>query len=64
MRTEYRIDAFQETYFVLDSVEQLFQACYATYFEPLYQRYAAQTPLAADACVAGDVAIEAMPLAR
>jgi len=64
MRTEYRIDAFQQTYFVLDSVEQLFQACYATNFEPLYQRYAAQTPLAADACVAGDVAIEAAPLAR
>jgi phenylalanine-4-hydroxylase len=59
MRTDYRIDAFQQSYFVLESFEQLFQACYTTDFTPLYQRYAAQAPLAADACLPGDVAVEA-----
>jgi phenylalanine-4-hydroxylase len=57
MRTEYRIDAFQQSYFVLESFEQLFQACYATDFAPLYARYAAQPPLAADACLPGDLAV-------
>jgi phenylalanine-4-hydroxylase len=59
MRTDYRIDAFQQSYFVLESFEQLFQACYTTDFTPLYQRYAAQAPFAADACLPGDVAVEA-----
>ena len=40
MRTDYRIDAFQRTYFVLDSFQQLFDACYGTDFAPLYERYA------------------------
>jgi len=57
MRTDYRIDAFQQSYFVLDSFEQLFQACYATDFAPLYERFAAQPPLTADACLATDVAV-------
>ncbi len=54
MRTEYRIDAYQQTYFVLDSFEQLFEACYQTDFAPLYRRYAAQPSLAADAVLPGD----------
>jgi phenylalanine-4-hydroxylase len=54
MRTDYRIDAFQQSYFVLDSFEQLFQACYSTDFAPLYARFAAQPPLAADACLTSD----------
>ena len=37
MRTDYRIDEFQRTYFVLDSFEQLFEACYDTDFAPMYR---------------------------
>jgi len=48
MRTEYRIDDFQRTYFVLDSFEQLFEACYNTDFAPMYRQYGATPPLAAD----------------
>lgn len=36
MRTDYRIDDFQQTYFVIDSYEQLFQATVETDFAPLY----------------------------
>jgi phenylalanine-4-hydroxylase len=49
MRTDYRIDDFQRTYFVLDSFEQLFEACYNTDFDPMYRQYGAQPPFAADA---------------
>ena len=37
MRTRYRIDDFQETYFVVDSFEQLFEAT-APDFTPIYER--------------------------
>lgn len=57
MRTDYRIDAYQQSYFVLDSFEQLFQACYSTDFAPLYERFAAQPPLAADASMVTDSAV-------
>jgi phenylalanine-4-hydroxylase len=36
MRSLYRIDAFQETYFVIDSFDQLFEAT-APDFTPLYR---------------------------
>jgi phenylalanine-4-hydroxylase len=36
MRTEYRIDDFQASYFVIDSFEQLFKAAYGSDFAPLY----------------------------
>jgi phenylalanine-4-hydroxylase len=49
MRTDYRIDDFQRTYFVLDSFEQLFEACYNTDFAPMYRRYGELPPFAADA---------------
>src|SRR3546814_16810122 len=35
MQTKYRIDAFQETYFVIDSFDQLFEAMRRN-FTPLY----------------------------
>jgi phenylalanine-4-hydroxylase len=57
MRTEYRIDAFQSTYFVIDSFEQLFEACYGTDFAPIYERHAADPPFPADAVAPGDVAV-------
>ena len=49
MRTRYRIDTYQKTYFVIDSFEQLMQAT-APDFTPLYARIAAQ-----DTIPAGDV---------
>jgi phenylalanine-4-hydroxylase len=49
MRTDYRIDDFQRTYFVLDSFEQLFEACYNTDFAPMYHQYGALEPLSAEA---------------
>lgn len=41
MRTDYLIDDFQRTYFVIDSFEQLFKAGYNTDFAPIYSRYSA-----------------------
>jgi len=39
MRTKYRIDAFQETYFVVDGFAQLFEATLAD-FAPYYDALA------------------------
>lgn len=39
MRTQYLIDAYQQTYFVLDSFEQLFHAGYDRDFAPLYRQF-------------------------
>lgn len=53
MRTKYRIDDFQESYFVVDSFDELFSATYQD-FAPLYRRletgatYEAGTVLASD----------------
>jgi phenylalanine-4-hydroxylase len=49
MRTRYRIDTFQKTYFVIDSFEQLMAAT-GPDFAPIYARLAAQ-----DAIPAGSV---------
>ena len=49
MRTRYRIDTFQKTYFVIDSFEQLIDATRPD-FTPIYARLAAQ-----DSIPAGDV---------
>jgi phenylalanine-4-hydroxylase len=37
MRTDYRIDDFQETYFVISSFDELFDATYKD-FAPLYAK--------------------------
>ena len=37
MQTEYRIDRYQDTYFVIDSYEQLFEET-APDFTPLYEK--------------------------
>jgi phenylalanine-4-hydroxylase len=36
MQTQYRVDDYQQTYFVIDSIEQLFEETYAD-FAPLYE---------------------------
>ena len=53
MRTDYLIDDFQQTYFVIDSFEALLEACYRD-FGPLYERLAAASDVAADDLVATD----------
>ncbi len=53
MRTRYRIDDFQETYFVLDSFEELFEATRRD-FAPLYELVQRQPEIAPDRIVAGD----------
>ena len=57
MRTGYRIDDFQQTYFVIRSYDDLFRATVDTDFAPLYGRlgdgvgYAADDVLAADGVI-------------
>lgn len=53
MRTDYRIDRFQDTYFVIDGFEQLFEATRRD-FTPLYRALAGQPTIAADARAPGD----------
>lgn len=47
MRTDYRIDRFQDTYFVIDSFDQLMRETVPD-FTPIYARIRALTPFAAD----------------
>jgi phenylalanine-4-hydroxylase len=53
MRTRYRIDSFQPTYFVIDSFQQLFDAT-APDFTSIYPRVAEQPEVAAEARLATD----------
>jgi phenylalanine-4-hydroxylase len=53
MRSRYRIDAFQETYFVIDDFAQLFEAT-APDFAPLYAELASLPDLPANAALPGD----------
>ncbi|MFS8973077.1 phenylalanine 4-monooxygenase [Cupriavidus necator] len=56
MRTRYRIDTFQKSYFVIDSFEQLFDATRPD-FAPLYQELRAQPTLGAGDVAPGDQVI-------
>lgn len=53
MRTRYKIDDFQATYFVIDSFEQLFDMTAAD-FAPIYERVRSAGELSADAIQASD----------
>jgi phenylalanine-4-hydroxylase len=53
MRTRFKIDTYQATYFVIDSFDQLFEAT-APDFAPLYARVAQQPEIAAGALVLQD----------
>ena len=48
MRTRYKIDSYQQTYFVIESIQELFDKT-APDFAPLYRRVKAMDELAADA---------------
>lgn len=56
MRTAYRIDAFQETYFVLDGFEELFDATRRD-FLPIYERLEACQEIPAHAVIPGDTVL-------
>ena len=56
MRTRYKIDSYQETYFVIDSFDQLF-ADTAPDFTPIYARLQQQDALAADSLLPGETDI-------
>ena len=56
MRTRYKIDDYQATYFVIDSFQQLFDLT-APDFTPLYEAVRALGELSADASIASDVSI-------
>ncbi len=56
MRTRYKIDSYQQTYFVIDSFQQLFDMT-APDFTPLYAQLKSLPELAADALLPGDVLI-------
>ena len=53
MRTRYRIDSYQKTYFVIDSFEQLFAATQQD-FAPIYARVAGAPTIPAGAMQEGD----------
>jgi phenylalanine-4-hydroxylase len=53
MRTTYRIDDFQQTYFVIDSFADLFDATLKD-FAPIYQRLAGARLVPPDALLAQD----------
>jgi phenylalanine-4-hydroxylase len=54
MRTNYKIDDYQQTYFVIDSFEDLLRQTLETDFAPLYARLEGQPELAPDALLPSD----------
>ena len=57
MRTEYRIDDFQQNYFVIPSFDELLRVTVETDFAPLYERLKAQDDIPVAAIVTGDEVI-------
>ena len=64
MRTRYRIDDYQQSYFVIDSFEDLLRQTLETDFAPLYRDLAAAGDLATDAVLASDDVIHRGPQAH
>jgi phenylalanine-4-hydroxylase len=57
MQSHYKIDTFQETYFVIDSFKELFDAT-APDFTPYYQTLATRQDLAANEVIASDLLVK------
>jgi phenylalanine-4-hydroxylase len=57
MRTDYRIDDFQQNYFVIDSLDQLLSTTVNTDFAPLYAANAALPPIPIVDILPGDAVI-------
>jgi phenylalanine-4-hydroxylase len=54
MRTDYRIDDYQQVYFVIDSFEDLLEATLRTDFAPLYEQLRGAGDIEIDAVLAED----------
>jgi phenylalanine-4-hydroxylase len=54
MRTDYLIDDFQQTYFVIESFDELFHAGYDTDFDLIYRLYQDEPAFAPDAVLPRD----------
>jgi phenylalanine-4-hydroxylase len=57
MRTEYLIDAYQKTYFVVDSFEQLFRDSYDRDFAPVYRAFRDTPALSPDTVLPTDIVV-------
>jgi phenylalanine-4-hydroxylase len=57
MRTRYRIDSYQKTYFVIDSFQQLFDATVQPDFGPIYYGLKGAQPIAAGTVLDDDQVI-------
>ena len=57
MRTDYRIDDFQQTYFVVPSFDELLRVTLETDFAPVYAENAPKPTIAVDAIVEGDTVV-------
>ncbi len=57
MRTDYLIDDFQKTYFVVDRFEDLFESAYNTDFAPIYEKYRDQPGIPPDAVLPTDTLV-------
>jgi phenylalanine-4-hydroxylase len=57
MRTDYRIDDYQQNYFVIDSYDQLLRTTVETDFAPLYARLETLPDIAVGEIVVGDAVI-------
>ena len=60
MGTEYKIDAYQESYFVIDNFEQLFTDT-APDFTPIYERLRERAALPADTLLSGEIRLPPNP---
>ena len=58
IRDSYKIDTFQETYFVIDSFKQLFDATEPD-FTPYYETLRSRRDLAANEVIAEDELVKA-----
>ena len=57
MRTRYRIDSYQKTYFVIDSFKQLIEATFPD-FTPIYDRIATQESIPAGKVLDSDAVFQ------
>ncbi|MBN9080444.1 MAG: phenylalanine 4-monooxygenase [Rhizobiales bacterium 62-17] len=55
MRTNYKIDDYQQTYFVIDSLEDLLEKTEKTDFGPIYEELEGSEPYATDAVLPDDI---------
>ncbi|URW75682.1 phenylalanine 4-monooxygenase [Sphingomonas donggukensis] len=57
MQTDYRIDDFQQTYFVIDSFDDLLRQTVETDFAPLYAEIVGKPDIAVDAVLESDAVV-------